>query len=63
MMRFYSDPSRESETWSLTDCEVWQGDCGGYFYAFGFIGCLHDSDPFGPFDTEAEAIENARDIG
>jgi len=33
----------------------------GYFYAFGFPGCLWDSDPVGPFDTEAEALQNARE--
>ena len=32
-----------------------------YFYAFGFPGCLWDSEPVGPFDTEAEAVEAARE--
>ena len=32
-----------------------------YFYAFGFPGCLWDSDPIGPFDTEAEALADARE--
>lgn len=32
-----------------------------YWYAFGFPGCLHDSDMFGPFDTEALALADARE--
>lgn len=34
-----------------------EGDCGGtgwYWWAC-FPGCLPDSDPIGPFDTEADA--------
>ena len=33
----------------------------GYFYAFGFAGRLWDSEPVGPFCTEAEAVEAARE--
>ena len=33
----------------------------GYFYAFGFPGCLWDSDPVGPFETEEEALKEARE--
>ena len=33
----------------------------GWYYAFGFPGCLWDSDPVGPFDTEAEALADARE--
>ena len=32
-----------------------------HWYAYGFPGCLWDSDPIGPFDTEAEALEAARE--
>jgi len=32
----------------------------GWFAAYGFPGCLWDSDPVGPFDTEAEALTEAR---
>jgi len=32
----------------------------GFYFAFGSPGCLWDSDPIGPFDTEAEAISDAR---
>lgn len=33
---------------------------GGWFYWFCFPGCLPDSEPFGPFDTRAEALADAR---
>ena len=33
----------------------------GYYYAYGFPGCLWDSDPVGPFDTEVEALTAARE--
>lgn len=33
----------------------------GFYYAFGFPGCLWDSDPVGPFDTEAAALAAARE--
>ncbi len=32
----------------------------GFWYAFGSPGCLWDSEPVGPFDTEAEALADAR---
>lgn len=33
----------------------------GYYYAISIPGCLPDSEWFGPFDTEAEAVWNARE--
>ena len=39
----------------------WEYHKLGFYYAFGFPGCLWDSDPVGPFDTEAEAIAAARE--
>ena len=38
-------------------------DCvnSGWFYWFCLPGCLPDSDPIGPFDTEAEALADARE--
>ena len=32
----------------------------GYYYRFCFPGCLPDSDPIGPFDTEEEALADAQ---
>ncbi len=33
----------------------------GWYYQYGFPGCLPESDPFGPFDTAEEALEEARE--
>ena len=42
--------------------EVMQEPAGeGWFYWFCLPGCLPDSDPHGPFATEAEAAQNAVD--
>jgi hypothetical protein len=43
-----------------TDEHNWYTDLG-YYYAFGFPGCLWDSDPVGPFETEAEALKAIRE--
>jgi hypothetical protein len=32
-----------------------------YWHAAGFLGCLWDSDPIGPFETYAEALADARE--
>ena len=32
----------------------------GWYYWFCLPGCMPDSSPFGPFETEAEAIEALR---
>ena len=100
MSQAYSDPKRESETYSLPDIEVWQDriaivvcQCGeyevpqdhasdgdiycpscdkladgvrttdrnGWFYWFCFPGCMPDGGLNGPFTSEAEALEDARD--
>jgi hypothetical protein len=34
-------------------------DAGGFYWRACFPGCLPDSDPFGPFDTYAEALNDA----
>ena len=49
----------------VADC----GDCSttneltetGWFYWFGFPGCLPDSEPFGPFDSRRAALDEARE--
>ncbi len=38
-----------------------EGIAGGWFYAYGLPGCLHDSSPFGPFPTYAAAVEAAQE--
>jgi hypothetical protein len=32
----------------------------GWFYWFCMPGCMPDTEPIGPFDSEAEALEDAR---
>jgi hypothetical protein len=59
---------RESEETALPDLEVFQVDAQlgqlyngpGWYYWTCFPGCLPDGDPNGPFDTETEALEDAR---
>jgi hypothetical protein len=34
---------------------------GGWFYWYCFPGCMPDSEPYGPFETEAAAIAAAQE--
>lgn len=43
------------------DCIAVRTDRQGWFYAFGLPGCLYDSDISGPYATEADALDNARE--
>jgi len=75
MAQHYSDPSREDDKYSLPNVETYYVDADdvdfvdeegnqlaeGWYYWFCLPGCMPDSSPFGPFDTEAEALEDARD--
>ena len=64
------DAEQPGESDSCVECgaEAARLDTNGvppverYWYAFGFPGCLHDSDPTGPFDSEVQALEAARDL-
>mgnify|MGYP003151144756 CR=1 FL=1 len=76
MTQVYSDPSKASDEWSIPDAEVFHSsDYGhdleldenrerafpsGFYYWYCLPGCLPDSSPIGPFETEAEAIEALR---
>ena len=75
MSQQYFDPKRESDPHALPDCEGFyasadelESDAPGEYLPAGwywwacFPGCLPDSDPFGPFETEAEALEDAQDF-
>jgi hypothetical protein len=76
MTQFYFDPAREKFPHSLPDADVFfvsgddvemldeDGDAlpEGWYYEACFPGCLPDSEPIGPFDTKAAAIEDARDF-
>ena len=48
------------ETWEESECE----ECfeSAYYYAFCMPGCLPDSDFYGPFKTEQDAMKDCRDI-
>jgi len=75
MSQHYSRADREDDDYALPDVETFyltgkdrdfvddEGDPleKGWYYWYCFPGCLPDSDPFGPYTTEAEAIEAARD--
>lgn len=73
-MQAYSDPRRTSDPHALPDIEVFHatgGELGrdddgnplpaGWYWWMCFPGCLPDSYPIGPFDTEEEALADARD--
>ena len=70
----YSDPKRAKDPYALPNVEVFYlstEDAGtteegeprepGWYFAFGFPGCLHDGEPEGPFATEGEALAAARE--
>lgn len=42
---------------NLTDC----GPLEGWYYWYCLPGCLPDSDPCGPFATEEDALDDARE--
>lgn len=69
MTYHYSDPSRETEPNALPDVEVFEAthtECPErraghrFFYVFGSPGYLWNSNPVGPFETEAQALAAAR---
>ena len=73
MSQEYSDPTREEDPFALPDIEVFQvpedyqpeTEDGqelepGWYWWSCFPGCLPDSEPSGPFDTEAEALDDAQ---
>jgi hypothetical protein len=74
MTQAYSDPSRADDPYALPDVEVFYADEGelgtvnddteqsaaGWYWWPCFPGCLPDGDPCGPFETEAEALEDAQ---
>ena len=76
MTQFYSDPARQADKWSLPDCEVFYVDeiaewvdpddpdrnlTVGWYFWFCLPGCMPDSEPVGPFETEEDAIADCRD--
>lgn len=52
--------SRERE--KMLDAMVKEdGITGGWFYWYCFPGCLPESTPFGPFESQAAALADARE--
>lgn len=49
----------EGELFVLNDDDQEPNEAGWY-YAFGFPGCLWDGEPMGPYPTEADALRAAR---
>jgi hypothetical protein len=72
MTHYYSDPSREKDKYSLPDIEVFEAGPGewdvddepnepGWYWWACFPGCMPEGDAMGPFDTEEDALADARD--
>ena len=72
MSQAYSDPKRDDDPHALPDLETFEikprdmpayPESGGpgWYWQSCFPGCLPDSDPVGPFETEAEALADARE--
>jgi hypothetical protein len=75
MAQHYSDPRRENDPHALPDIEVFyvsekqalknaddivEPSSRGWYWWACFPGCLPDGEPTGPFETEAEALADAR---
>lgn len=76
-MQAYSDPKRESDPHALPDLEIfywtskeasdyWGEDAdeeleAGFYFWYCFPGCMPDSEPNGPYATQQEALEAARE--
>lgn len=59
---FYHEQGDGMEPVELDDDDAAESDMPtGWYYWFCFPGCLPDSDPMGPYDSEQEALEAARD--
>ena len=76
MSQYYSDPEREDDPHALPDVEVFYADEGelqscdccpdepsqvGWYWWACFPGCLPDGEPNGPFESEEDALADARD--
>lgn len=74
MTQAYSDPSRADDPYHLPDVEIWYAEEGdiidsegdaypaGWYWWTCLPGCMPDSDPDGPYATEADALAAAQDI-
>jgi len=65
----YINPKKADDKFHLPDLEAFYVDKldsvpdggPGWYWWVCLPGCLPDSDAFGPFATEEEAVENARE--
>lgn len=65
---FYRTEAAIALDFLATDGDWWADGDGemmgeGWYWWACFPGCMPDSDPCGPFDTEAEAIADAQEVG
>lgn len=59
---FHHDCTSTEEPCPFASEESAEFECErGWFYWFCFPGCLPDSDAIGPFDTEEDALADARE--
>jgi hypothetical protein len=73
MGQFYFDPKRTDDPYALPDGEAFFAEAGdwfdekdepcaaGWYWRACFPGCIPDSEPFGPFESEAGAIADAQE--
>ena len=69
-MAYYDHNSVSFETIYLTDSECkefneqYEDDnyTAGFYWWFTLPGCMPDSDPYGPFESDTEAIVDAESV-
>ena len=72
MSQHYSNPTRANDPYALPDVETFrldhtqESDDGalygpGWYWHACMPGCLPDSDPIGPFPSEQDALDDARE--
>lgn len=54
------DAMADRDDYSAKSACLCAADLDGWYYWFCFPGCLPDSDPVGPFPSEAKALTNAQ---
>ena len=57
---FYIDDEKAIR-WNTERAEQGTGYAAGWYWWACFAGCLPDSDPMGPFESESDAITDARE--
>ena len=59
---WYYDANRQADCWTDGSGSTLSGEQmpTGWYWQSCFPGCLPDSEPIGPFDTETEALADAQ---